>query len=181
MRNRTMLLIGALLLVLPGFTQAQQAQQPPASQTPQATIPETATAAPFTPKLAQIDFGVRASDFEGDQARYDRFRDLRDGAYLDRFRLNKETETWLFHGEANDVGYRDQRFTAEYQNIGKVRVDFDWNQIPLFISGDTRSLYSDNGSGILSIDRGLRQAVQDATVVSIGAAATWGPSMWCTR
>ena len=141
MRNRTMLLIGALLLVLPGFAQAQQAQQPPASPTPQATIPETATAAPFTPKLAQIDFGVRASDFEGDQARYDRFRDLRDGAYLDRFRLNKETEAWLFHGEANNVGYRDQRFTAQYQNIGKVRVDFDWNQIPLFISGDTRSLY----------------------------------------
>ena len=146
MRNRTMLLIGALLLVLPGFAQAQQAQpaaqtpQAPAAQAPKATIPETATAAPFAPKMGRIDFGIRGSNFEGDQARYERFRDLRDGATLDRFRLDKETETWLFHGEANNVGYRDQRFTAQYQNIGKVRVDFDWNQIPLFISGDTRSL-----------------------------------------
>jgi MtrB/PioB family decaheme-associated outer membrane protein len=165
-----MLLIGALLLVLPGFAQAQQAQpaaqtpQAPAAQAPKATIPETATAAPFAPKMGRIDFGIRGSNFEGDQARYERFRDLRDGATLDRFRLDKETETWLFHGEANNVGYRDQRFTAEFQNIGKVRLDFDWNQIPLFISGDTRSLYSDNGSGILSIDRGLRQAIQDATL-----------------
>jgi MtrB/PioB family decaheme-associated outer membrane protein len=164
MRNRTRLLIGALLLVLPGFTQAQQAQQPPAAQTPQSTIPETATAAPFTPKMGRIDFGIRGSNFEGDQARYERFRDLRDGATLDRFRLDKETETWLFHGEANNVGYRDQRFTAEFQNIGKMRFDFDWNQIPFFISGDTRSLYSDNGNGTLSIDRGLRQAIQDATL-----------------
>ena len=108
---------------------------------------------------------IRGNNLDGDQARYNRFRDLRDGVYLDRFRLDKETETWLLRGEAENVGYRDQRFGVELQDIGRLKVDFDWNQIPLSISGDTRSLYTDKGGGVLSIDPGLRQAIQDATAL----------------
>jgi MtrB/PioB family decaheme-associated outer membrane protein len=178
MRNRPVFLIGALLLVLPGAGQAQQTQ--PAAPTPRATAapaPQTpAAAAPAgeestsaTPELGRVDFGIRANNLDGDQARFDRFRDLRDGVFIDRLRLDKITESWLFHGEAENIGYRDQRFGAEFQNIGRLKVDFDWNQIPLFISGDTRSLYTDKGNGVLSIDPGLRQAIQDASLIGTAA------------
>jgi MtrB/PioB family decaheme-associated outer membrane protein len=174
MRKRMNLLIGALLLALPGFAQAQQAQQTaPAPQAASAATPQAPTPLPATPdpslspapKMGRVDFGIRGNNLDGDQARYNRFRDLRDGVYLDRFRLDKETETWLLRGEAENVGYRDQRFGFEFQNIGRLKVDFDWNQIPLSISGDTRSLYTDKGSGVLSIDPGLRQAIQNATAI----------------
>jgi len=48
-------------------------------------------------------------------------------------------------------------------------VTFDWNQIPLFISADTRSLYTDRGNGILDIDNAIQQSIQDAALISTGA------------
>jgi MtrB/PioB family decaheme-associated outer membrane protein len=161
MRNRT-ILIGALLLVLPGVTQAQQAQQSPASApATQKTTAPTDTGTTFAP-TSRIDFGFRANDVSGDPARFQRFRDERDGGYIPVFQFQRENETTFFRAEANNVGYRDQRYAAQYQAIGKVKLNFEWNQIPLFISSDIKTLYRDNGNGVLTIDQGLRQAIQDA-------------------
>jgi MtrB/PioB family decaheme-associated outer membrane protein len=163
MRNRT-ILIGALLLVLPGLAQAQQTPQAPASapateKTPAAA--DTAGTSTFAP-TSRIDFGFRGNSLTGDPARFQRFRDERDGGYIPVFQFQRENETTFFRAEANNVGYRDQRYAAEYQNIGKVKLGFEWNQIPLFISSDIKTLYRDSGNGVLTIDRGLRQAIQDA-------------------
>ena len=140
MRNRT-ILIGALLLVLPGLAQAQQTQQPPASApvTEKATAPTDSGTSTFTGK-SRIDFGFRANDVSGDPARFQRFRDERDGGYIPAFRFERENETTFFRAEANNVGYRDQRYAAAFENIGKVKLNFEWNQIPLFISRDIKTL-----------------------------------------
>jgi hypothetical protein len=92
MRNRT-ILIGALLLVLPGLAQAQQAQQPPANAPVTEKAPAaTDTGSTFAPK-SRIDFGFRANDVSGDPARFQRFRDERDGGYIPVFRFQRENET----------------------------------------------------------------------------------------
>jgi MtrB/PioB family decaheme-associated outer membrane protein len=171
MRTRTMILIGALLLVFAGGARAQQ--QPSAdaaSQTPIATAPASTT--PFTPKLGQIDFGFRGDSLSGDAARYQRFRDLRQGGYVDRFRLAKETDQWAFRATANNVGYRDQRFTVAYQDIGKLKLNAEWNQIPLFISDSTRTLYKDNGNGVLTIADPVQLTLQNAGTAASPATYT---------
>jgi len=165
MRTRMMILTGALLLVFSGAARAQQEQaassQDSTKSTPMATsVPASTT--PFTPKLGQIDFGFRGDSVSGDAARYQRFRDLREGGYVDRFRLSKETEQWVFKATANNVGYRDQRFTVNYQDIGRLKVNGDWNQVPLFISDSTRRLYKDNGNGVLTIDDSIQRTLQTA-------------------
>src|SRR4026207_301404 len=104
MRTRTMILTGALLLVFSGAARAQQEQATPVSTTPSATPPPAPTT-PIAPKLGTIDFGYRGQDVTGDSARYQRYRDLRDGGYIDRFRFNKETESWVFGAYATNVGY----------------------------------------------------------------------------
>jgi MtrB/PioB family decaheme-associated outer membrane protein len=163
MRTRTITLIGALLLASAGLAQAQDQQQPANG----AAQPTTATpASSFTPALGTVDFGYRSDSTRGDFARYNRFRDLRDGAFLDRFRFGKETETSLFRAEANNVGYRDQRYFGEYRSIGKLNVSFEWNQIPLFYSEDTSWIYSNNGDGRLVIDDGIQQRLQAAAAIS---------------
>ncbi len=161
MRNRTMILIGALLLVSPGAAWAQQ-QQPSASPAATQTSPAPPAVTAESPKIGRIDFGFRGDSVEGDEARYQRFRDLRDGAFLDGFRLMKETETWLFRGEANNVGYRDQRYFGGFEAIGKAKVAFEWNQVPLFISKDSRSIWTDQGGGVLSINDAIQQSIQNA-------------------
>src|SRR5690348_926467 len=120
MRTRMMILTGALLLVFSGTAPAQQQQSVAASATPTATATPAPTT-PFAPKLGTVDFGFRADNTSGDRSRYQRFRDLRQGAYLDRFKFGKETEDWAFDATANNVGYYDQRYRASYQNIGKLK------------------------------------------------------------
>ncbi len=168
MRNR--LLTAALLLVLPGVAQAQQTQPPASAPVTEKTPASTDSGAPaFAPK-ARIDFGFRASDISGDPARFQRFRDERQGAYIPRFDFKQETETTFLRFEANNVGYRDQRYAARFENIGKLKLNFEWDQIPLYISSDVRTLYSDKGNGVLSIDQGLRQAIQNAGLSNSAAA-----------
>jgi MtrB/PioB family decaheme-associated outer membrane protein len=170
MRTRT-ILIGALLLASAGFAQAQdQQQQTTPTQTTAAQTPAT-PASSFTPKFGTVDFGFRGDSVSGDEARYNRYRDFRDGAFLENFRFNRETETTFFRAEANNVGYRDQRYYAEFHSIGKVKALFDWTQIPLFLSnsGDSRTLYTDAGNGVLTIPVEVRQVIQAAT--ALGNAA----------
>jgi MtrB/PioB family decaheme-associated outer membrane protein len=166
MRTRVTILIGALLLVFAGAARAQQEQAAAStSQTPVAAQAPVPTTTPLSPKLGTVDFGFRGEDVTGDAARYNRLRDTRDGGYIDRFRFGKETETWLFKATANNVGYRDQRFSGEFHDIGKLKLAFDWNQIPLFISNSTRSLYKNTGNGVLTIDDSIQQAIQNAVAL----------------
>ena len=173
MRTRTFL-IGALLLASAGLAQAQGQQQQTtttAAQTP-ATQPTTTAAqtkatpaSSFTPKYGTVDFGFRTENVDGDFARYNRFRDWRQGGYLDRFKFEKETETTFFKATANNVGYRDQRYTGEFQSIGKLKISAGWDQIPLFLSETSESLYTAQGSSLV-IDDGIQAGLQAASAIS---------------
>jgi MtrB/PioB family decaheme-associated outer membrane protein len=169
MRTRT-ILIGALLLASAGLAQAQdQQQQTTAGQTTATAQTPATPAASFVPKYGQVDFGFRGDSLSGDESRYNRFRDLRNGVFVDRFQLDRETETSLFRAEANNVGYRDQRYFGEFQSIGRLKASFEWNQIPLFLANQSRSLYTDSGNGVLTIDDGIQQTLQAA--VALGNTA----------
>jgi len=161
MRTRMMILTGALLLVFSGAARAQQEQTTPVSTKPSATAVPAANT-PITPSLGTIDFGYRGQDVSGDSARYQRYRDTRDGGYIDRFRFAKATDSWAFAAYATNVGYRDQRYTVNYQDIGRLKINGDWNQVPLYISNSTAWLYSNNGSGVLSIDDSIQRTLQNA-------------------
>lgn len=170
MRTRTVILTGALLLGSGGLAAGQQEQgtaaaPKPAAQTVPAAVPQ---AAGF--KVGVVDFGFRTDSLSGDEARYSRFRDLRSGPFVSRFRLAKESETWAFRGEASNVGYRDQQYQATFENIGRVKAMFEYSQVPLFISRDTQSLYTDLGNGVLGVDDSIQKAVQAGTIT----AATTG-------
>src|SRR5712671_6818702 len=65
-----------------------------------------AAVAAAAPSLGTIDFGFRAGAVDGDVARYERFRDLRNGAFS-RIRFGKDTGTYTFSVGADNIGYRD--------------------------------------------------------------------------
>lgn len=176
MRTRTVILTGALLLGSAGLAAGQQEQQStPAAQLPAQAAPAPVAPSATAPKIGLVDFGFRTDSLSGDEARYNRFRDLRAGPFISRFRLAKETDNWFVRGEARDVGYRDQQFSADFERIGRLKAGFDWSQVPLFISRDTRSLYADLGNGVLGVDDAIQQAVQAGTLSAISAATQAQP------
>ena len=165
MRTKTMILIGTALLVTSAYAQAQDTKPAPAQT-------QTASTS-FTPDLGVIDFGYRGTSFTGDEARYNRYRDLRDGPTVNRFRLARENDTMAFRAEASNVGYRDQRYFADFQNIGKVRGTFEFNSNPLYQAQAT-GFFSGAGTGTLTINDAAQTAMQAGNANAEAALATYG-------
>ena len=161
MRNRTMLLIGALLLASAALPQAQQQR----SEDGQSAVQTTATpASSFKPQWGLFDFGYRGDSLDGDEARYNRFQDNRDGVVA-RFNFSRENATTFWTAQGDNIGWRDQRFYGEYNAIGKLKASFNWAQNPLFMASGSRTLYTDLGNGRLEIADNVQQSIQNATAL----------------
>lgn len=114
----------------------------------------------------EINIGVHdvSVGANSDPARFQRYRDLRTGAFLDRARFTKDTDRYQFSLSGDHIGYRDQRIAGAFNRFGKVKATFEWNQVPLFYSADTRSLYAAASPGVLRIDSGIRSALVGNTL-----------------
>jgi MtrB/PioB family decaheme-associated outer membrane protein len=179
MRTKSLSMVAALLLVSAGAA-AQDAVG--TANSGQQDVPKAAVATnPEIPPVNQIDFGLRGTFFSSgsDEARYQRYRDVRDGGTLDRLRLFKDTDRYRYSLQADHVGYRDQRFSASYVNYGKVKANFEWNQIPLFYSQDTRTLYNTSTPGQLALDDAVQSGIQNRTLTL--SSALGGASIFDLR
>ena len=161
MRTRAFALLAALLLVPAAGVSAQD--------TPQTDLPQTGS----------VDFGAQFSSMDGDEARYQRYRDFRNGALLDAFRYTRDTENWLFNMSASHVGYRDQKYVAEFRDYDRARITFTWDQIPLFFSAEDRdgfgllsaTPYTGVGTGEYRLDDSIQASLQAICPVPTACAA----------
>ena len=138
------LMIGALLCLAPRPGMAQQPATPP-------------VLSGFT---GTLDVGGLFTGTDGDEARYERYRDMRDGVYTG-INLNRETERSFFDASASHIGYRDQRYAARFFGP-RVRLNFDWQSIPLNYSYLTRTPFAISGN-TLTLDNSAQNAVQGPT------------------
>jgi MtrB/PioB family decaheme-associated outer membrane protein len=115
----------------------------------------------------QMDFGWRGTFFSdgSDEARAQRYRDLRSGPFVEGFRWGRNDDHEYWDVRSTHVGYRDQQYAANYNKFGKMKASFAFNQIPLFFSEDTRTPYTTAGAGVLSLD-GYPAQVQGGAAIS---------------
>src|SRR5512141_974928 len=100
MRNR-LIMAAALLLASVSLVGAQQT-------TAQKTTPPTpAVSAGVSQSTGTIDFGFRGSSVTGDRARYERYRDLRNGANVN-LNFEKSTDAYQFSAQGTNIGYLDE-------------------------------------------------------------------------
>src|SRR5215831_10183374 len=114
MRTTWLSMAAALLLTASGAMAQQNENASSASDTAtQANIAPAAQGGDI-PFLNQVDFGVRGTFYGdgSDEARYQRYRDLRDGGTIDLLRMFKETDKYQLSIRGDHIGYRDQRFYA---------------------------------------------------------------------
>jgi MtrB/PioB family decaheme-associated outer membrane protein len=168
-----------LVVAAPAAAYAQATTQPPAKP-PVAAPPVTAPAAPAAPPAPeaeaealpslfdqtwrQVEFGGRLSSVSGDPARWQRYQDLRDGVLFTNARFAREGPegAWLFQAGADNVGWRDQRFFADYERTGKFVVSGLWDQIPQFYSVDTRTPYVPApGDSPLLLDDATQRSIEN--------------------
>jgi MtrB/PioB family decaheme-associated outer membrane protein len=164
MRTTTFGMVAALLLFGTGAA-AQENSTTTAGAQPD--VAKTATAGADIPLVNQIDFGVRGTFFGSgsDHVRFQRYRDMRDGGTIDLFRMAKDTPTYRMNLQADHIGYRDQRFAGNYNNYGKLKASFEWNQMPLFYSQDTRTLFDTTTTpGTLTLADSVQSGIQNKTL-----------------
>jgi MtrB/PioB family decaheme-associated outer membrane protein len=149
-----MLSLAALVLV----ASAAQAQTATATGTDATATQVTTAPQPTTPfgYSGQVDFGIRGTDITGDQARFQRYRDIGDGGVLDRFRFNADGSTWILEAAADKVGRNDQRFWGEFLRVGKLRAEFSFDQLPTLYALDAKTPYTSPSTGIFKMDATTR-------------------------
>ena len=155
MRTRLLGIAAAMLLT----ASTAVAQDPPSLPAP--TDPVDIGRSGFDGKLyGAVDFGARITNINGDEARFQRYRDLRSGVYGTNAVAGRRAEDWTFEAQAWNAGYRDQRYQIDLQRVGKLTASFLWDQIPLFISRDTRTLFTQTAPGVFRIEDSLQQEIQ---------------------
>ena len=180
MRTFTTALILSLVLLPSAALSGQQptssalsAQQPtraprqptptPAPATPAAAAPADDTRSLFEPTWRQFQIGGRFSSVEGDPARWQRYRDLRDGLLFTNARYERE---WAATGQrfqvaADNVGWRDGRYVGMLERPGRFTLNGSWDRIPQFYSVDTKTPYTANGA-TLTLDDATQRSIQNA-------------------
>lgn len=146
MRNTFWTLTAALVLAAP----------PALAQ----TAPPGQPAVPTPLLQGTIDFGGLFTTTTGDEARYERYRDTRDGVYSS-FALTRDSGSYLFDASASHVGYRDQRYDAGFFSR-RVKASFNWTSLPLNYSYIARTPFTTTGS-TLTLDDNAQRAVQGPT------------------
>lgn len=165
---RTKLVIATAGLLFAARAAIAQTPQPP--QTPDSGQNQTATHADSLG--GTFDVGGLFTSTDGDQARYERYRDMRDGVYSG-FTLNRQSASTWFNASASHVGYRDQRYNLSFMDR-HLNLNFAWTSLPLNFSYLTRTPYTTNGS-VLTLDDGAQRAVQGPTISPTDGAAVGVP------
>ena len=132
-----------IVLSLLGLTSVASGQTSPTAPAQQPVASTTAS-----PSSGEAEFGGRASSISGDAARFQRYRDVRNGPTIDRAQYQNVKQRWEFKASLDHAGYRDQRYTAGFNQYGKLKATFQWDQVPFFYSVDTRTAFTSPTAGV---------------------------------
>ena len=146
MRASTMFSV-LVIALLPGVATARQ--QAATESEPLAILPGNS-----------FDFGVRGTHLTGDSARFERYRDMSDGLFLETLRYNRALNGWLVALTGDHVGRRDQRLTGSFVKPGTMKIDGMWDQIPMLLSRSTETLFIQESPGFLSVPDTIQTIVQ---------------------
>lgn len=157
MRNRLVLCTAMLLLSATGVARAQQA-----------------AAARDTTMSRWLDLGYRNSTVDGDKARWERYRDMRNGLVAN-MGFSKETDKVALGFSAANIGYHDQQYQFDVNSFGSFKLNAGWNSTPLNYGYNTVTPWKDQGNNVWTLDAATRAQVQAKTLpagfVGIGSTA----------
>lgn len=88
-----------------------------------------------------------APKIEGQKAKFNEYRDIRDGVYAG-VDLRYDAEKYYLDFKAEDVGYKTQKYGLEGGKWGSFKYHFDYNEIPHNFTYGAKSFYTGIGGRI---------------------------------
>src|SRR4030042_3497109 len=96
---------------------------------------------------SDIEATGKLADIEGNEAKFNEYRDIRDGLY-GRFHLMYDSN-YYFDFNASDIGYDTQYYKLDGGKWGAFKFYLDYHEIPHNFTFGARSLYSGSGTEYL--------------------------------
>ncbi len=97
---------------------------------------------------SDIEATGKLADIEGNEAKFNEYRDIRDGLY-GKVRLLYDSN-YYFDFNASDIGYDTQRYRLDSGKWGLFKFYLDYNEIPHNFTFDAKSFYSGIGTNNLT-------------------------------
>jgi hypothetical protein len=97
-------------------------------------------------------------------SKYDEYRDLRDGFFVRRFRLNMDDlsgSKYFLDLQADKAIYRDQSYLATFGQWNRFKVQFRYDEIPHTYSNTARTLYTQTAPGVFTNPLLTRSTLQN--------------------
>jgi MtrB/PioB family decaheme-associated outer membrane protein len=103
-----------------------------------------------------------------DRAKFEEYRDIPPGLFLERLRLRLESEDQRYSLEfgAQDAGEEDQHFFLRGAKLGQYAFEFDWDQLPHVFSNTGRSPYRQTSRGVFELPDLLQTTLQGASAAA---------------
>lgn len=158
-RTLAVALVGTLL---GAPSAAQPVGQPPAT--------DADTAVPFDVTLRSVQFGVRLTDVDGEEGRFQRYRDYRSGPLLEAFRFTRDDDARRLRVTADNVGYRDQGYAVSLELFGRVKAWARHTRSPYFQHARTRSLFTEQNATVVRAPDDLRAGIENGSTTLVGSA-----------
>ncbi len=137
------------------------AQDPPTL--PQPTDPVSIGRSEFTGKgYGTVDFGGRITPIDGDEARAQRYRDLRSGLYANNAIVGRRTQDWTFEAQAWNIGLSRPDATSSTSRASAGCPPRSCTIRSRSSSArDTRTLYdNETQPGVFRLDDSMQQSIQ---------------------
>ncbi len=119
----------------------------------------------------QAEFGGRLVWGDEDAAKFQEYRDIRDGLIgsFDLLLENRDGTHWL-RGRSENTGYKDQRYWLEAGRYGRYSVDLFYGELPHIVSTQALTPYVaiNNGTNLLPLSVAQRDALEAAGVITPG-------------
>jgi MtrB/PioB family decaheme-associated outer membrane protein len=95
-------------------------------------------------------------------SKYAEYRDLRDGFFIPRARLNWDNvaSKYFVDFQAAKAIYRDQSYLATFGEWNRFKIQFRYDEIPHRYSDTARSIYTETHSGVFQVPLFTRNALQ---------------------
>ena len=105
---------------------------------------------------------------KGDRAKFEEYRDIPPGVFLERLRLRLESPDGSYSLQlgVKDAGEEDQNFFLQAAKLGRYTFEFEWDQLPHIFSGTGRSPYRENSRGVFELPDLLQTTLQGASAAA---------------
>ena len=98
----------------------------------------------------EIETGFQVKDVNSPEAKFEEYREVPNGIFLERYELNAQGETTDLTVELRNIRQEDQSATFEMDK-GRLSIDASWNQTPHLRSKDSSTPYVETADGYFAL------------------------------